>query len=119
MLTILLFVAIGVCGGLISGLLGIGGATLMIPALIFFVGYDQKLAQGTTLMLMVPPIGLLAAVEYYRHGFVNMRGAIIMAIFFFIGGYFGAKMAVKMNPVLLRKLFAVFLAIISVRMFFK
>ncbi|MBN2724444.1 MAG: sulfite exporter TauE/SafE family protein [Deltaproteobacteria bacterium] len=119
MFTTMVFIIIGLTGGMVSGLLGIGGATLMVPSLVFILGYEQKLAQGTTLMLMVPPIGVLAAMEYYRHGHVNIKAGLWMAAFFFIGGYIGAKFAIKMNPMVLRRIFAVFLMIVSVRMFFK
>lgn len=113
------FIIIGLAGGVLSGLLGIGGAVLVIPALVFFYGFDQRLAQGTTLMMMIPPIGLLAALEYYNSGLVNLRAAIFMAIFFFIGGFIGAKFAVKIDPLILKRVFAVLLVIIAVRMWVK
>ena len=112
------FSLIGIVAGFASGLLGIGGAVIIIPALILIFGFTQSTAQGTTLMLMVPPIGLLAAIEYVRAGFVNWKAAIFIAAFFLIGGWIGAKLAVKMDPVVLRKCFALFLMFIAVRMFF-
>jgi len=108
--TILILIGLG--GGLISGLLGIGGATLMIPALIYFVGYSQKLAQGTTLALMIPPIGFLAAYQYFKKGYVDIGAAAIMALAFFIGGYAGSKLALDLTPGLLRRIFAIFLMIV-------
>jgi uncharacterized membrane protein YfcA len=113
------FIIIGLTGGVLSGLLGIGGAVLVIPALILVYGFDQRLAQGTTLMMMIPPIGLLAALEYYNSGYADLRAAIFMAIFFFIGGFIGAKFAVKIDPLILRRVFAVLLVIIAVRMWIK
>ncbi|MCK4905965.1 MAG: sulfite exporter TauE/SafE family protein [Spirochaetes bacterium] len=119
MMEILGFALIGIIAGIMSGLLGIGGAIIMIPALIYIFGFEQKIAQGTTLLLMVPPIGLLAAIEYYKAGHTNLKAAIIIAVCFFIGGFFGSKLAMKIHPNLLRKIFAAFLMLVSIRMFFK
>jgi len=113
------YLLVGLFAGTASGLLGIGGAILIIPLLVHVFGFDQKLAQGTTLMLMVPPIGLMAAIEYYRKGFVDLKAAAIIAAFFFVGGFLGAKLAVKLDPQILRRIFAVFLMIVSIRMLLK
>jgi uncharacterized membrane protein YfcA len=109
---------LGLAAGTISGLLGIGGAVIIIPALVFIFGFSQKMAQGTTLLLMVPPIGLLAALQYYRAGSVDLKAGAIIAALFFVGGFFGAKLAELIDPALMRKIFAVCLAGISVKMFF-
>ena len=113
------YALVGLLAGAASGLLGIGGAILIIPALIYFFGFDQKLAQGTTLMLMVPPVGLMAALEYYKRGNVDLRAAAVIALFFFAGGLIGAKLAMRLDPHVLRRVFAVFLMLVSVRMFLK
>jgi len=109
---------LGLVAGAIGGLLGIGGAVIIIPTLVFIFGFSQMRAQGTTLLLLVPPIGLLAALQYYRAGEADLKAAIIIAALFFVGGFFGAKVAALLDPSLLRKLFALFLAGISVKMFF-
>jgi len=109
---------VGLAAGTLSGLLGIGGAVVIIPALVYIFGYSQKLAQGTTLLLMVPPIGLLAALQYYRAGDVDLKAGAIIAVLFFAGGFFGAKLALVVDPNLLRKIFAVCLAAIAAKMFF-
>jgi uncharacterized membrane protein YfcA len=109
---------LGLTAGAISGLLGIGGAIVIIPALVFIFGFSQKMAQGTTLLLMVPPIGLLAALQYYRGGNIDLKAGAIIAALFFVGGFFGAKLADLIDPALMRKIFAVCLAGISVKMFF-
>jgi uncharacterized membrane protein YfcA len=70
-------------------------------------------------MLMVPPIGLMAALEYYRQGNTNIKAAAVIAVFFFVGGLFGAKLALRLDPLVLRRIFAVFLMIVSIRMFLK
>jgi uncharacterized protein len=118
MAEILIFCLIGVVAGMASGLLGIGGAIIIIPALTLLLGFSEHTAQGTTLLLMIPPIGLLAALEYYKAGYVNLKAAIIIAVFFFVGAFFGGKIALKVDETILRKVFAVFLAAIAARMFF-
>ena len=84
---------IGLTAGILSGLIGIGGGMIMIPALIFFLNFSQKSAQGTTLAIMVPPIGVLAAWAYYKEGFVDIRAASVICIGFIVGSFFGAKWA--------------------------
>lgn len=110
---------LGLAAGLLGGLFGIGGAVVVIPALVYILGFDQKVAQGTTLWMMVPPIGILAAWQYYKGGDADIKSAGVLALFFLIGGFFGGKLAVKLDPTLMRKGFAIFLAITAVRMFFK
>jgi uncharacterized membrane protein YfcA len=110
---------LGLAAGTLSGLLGIGGAVLIIPALVFLFGFSQITAQGTTLLLMIPPIGLLAAMQYWKAGHVDLKAAIIIAIFFFFGGLLGGKLADALDPNLLRKGFALFLAVIAAKMFFE
>lgn len=119
MVEILGYAMIGVLGGVLSGLLGIGGAVLMIPMLVYIYGFEQHLAQGTTLMLMVPPIGILAAMEYYKQGNVDLKAAAVIALFFFVGGLVGAKLANKIDSSVMKKIFAVVLILMGVRMWFK
>jgi uncharacterized protein len=115
---ILGFAILGLTAGTASGLLGIGGAVIIIPSLVFIFGFDQKLAQGTTLLLMVPPIGILAALQYYRSGHVDIKAGAIIAALFIVGGFLGAKLADLLDPSVMRKVFAVCLAGIAVKMFF-
>lgn len=112
----LIILVIGLAGGISGGLLGIGGAVVMIPALIFFAGFNQHTAQGTTLCAMVPPIGILAAIEYYRAGYVDIKTAAIIAAGFIIGAYFGSIIAININPHLLKKIFGFLLLYISFKM---
>jgi uncharacterized membrane protein YfcA len=118
MMEIIGFSILGIAAGVLSGLFGIGGAVLVIPSLVLVFGFSERLAQGTTLLLMIPPIGIFAALEYYKAGQVNIKAAAIIALFFLAGGWLGAKLALKIDPTLLRKLFAAFLMAVSVRMFF-
>jgi len=112
----LIITVIGVIGGIASGLLGIGGAVVMIPALIFIAGFNQLQAQGTTLFAMIPPIGILAAFEYYKAGHVEIKTAAIIAAGFIIGAWFGSKLALNINPLILKKIFGFLLLYISIRM---
>lgn len=109
---------IGLAAGLLGGLLGLGGAIIMIPAMVMFLGYSQQTAQGTALIMMVLPVGALAAYQYYENGYVEMKAALIMAVFFFVGGYFGARFATHIPQEILKKLFAVMLIILAVKMLF-
>ena len=109
---------LGLAAGTLGGMLGIGGAVLIVPALVYLFGYPQKLAQGTTLALMVPPIGLLAVVSYFKAGDVDIRAAAIIAACFFAGGFLGGKLGVAMDAGILKKVFSVFMAIVAVKMFF-
>ncbi len=113
----LVLMVTGLAAGTMSGMIGIGGATIIIPALVF-LGFDQKMAQGTTLFVMLPPISLLAVMAYYKAGHINIKIASIVAVFFFFGAFFGGKIAVSLNDELLRKIFAGFLFIVSIKMFF-
>jgi uncharacterized membrane protein YfcA len=107
---------LGAVAGILSGLLGLGGAIIIIPAMVMLLGYSQQLAQGTTLMMMVFPVGAMAAYQYYQQGMVDMKAAIIMAVFFFVGGYFGAKFTTQIPQEILKKLFAVLLIVVAIKM---
>jgi len=110
------YIALGLLGGTLSGILGIGGAVLLIPALVYIFGFEQHTAQGTTLAMMIPPIGLLAMLEYYKAGHVNLKVAGIMCVGMFIGGYFGANIAAVIPAATLRKVFGILLLAIGMKM---
>ncbi len=115
-MNILLLLLLGLAAGVLSGLLGIGGGILIVPALIFLVGLPQHTAQGTTLALMVPPIGLLAAWTYYKQGCVDIKVAALICLGFFFGGLIGAKFATAINATLLKKLFGIALLVTAMKM---
>jgi uncharacterized protein len=115
---VLLIAVIGVVAGMLGGVLGLGGAIIIIPALVMLLGYSQQMAQGTALMMMVFPVGALAAFQYYQKGFVDVKAALIMAAFFFVGGYIGAKFATQIPQDILKKAFALLLVVIAVKMWF-
>jgi len=112
------FVVLGLFAGTLSGLIGIGGGIVIIPILVFLFGFTQHQAQGTTLALMIPPIGLLAALEYYRAGQVDLKAAGLVCIGFFVGGLIGAKLAVGVPDEVLKKIFGVILLLVGLRMIF-
>jgi uncharacterized membrane protein YfcA len=116
--TTFILLLIGMLAGFASGLVGIGGGVIIVPALVFILGYSQHSAQGTTLALMVPPIGVLAAYHYYQKGYVNLSSAAIICIGFFLGSYFGASKAVQFDEGLLKRIFAVMLIVIGIKMLF-
>lgn len=112
----LLYIMLGIIAGIFSGIFGIGGGSILIPALVFLFGLTQHQAQGTTLAIMVPPIGLLAALRYYYSGNVKLNIAAFICLGFFFGGLLGAHLIQNVPDLALKRLFGVFLAIISVRM---
>ncbi len=115
---LILLIIIGLVTGAMSGLLGIGGAIIMIPALVYLLGFNQQLAQGTSLAVMLPPIGVLAAYNYYKAGEMNLKYALIVAGFFIVGSYFGSKLALHIPQQALRKIFAVLLLVVAAKMLF-
>ena len=115
-MNIVLLLLVGLAAGVLSGLLGIGGGVLIVPSLLFIVGMTQHTAQGTTLALMVPPIGLLAAWTYYKQGCVDIKVAGLICVGFFFGGLIGAKCATIINAALLKKLFGFALLATALKM---
>lgn len=113
---LLLLIAIGIVTGAVAGMLGIGGAIIMIPALVFLAGLGQTDAQGTSLAVMLPPVGILAAYNYYKAGHVNIKFALILAATFLIGSYFGSKLALTLPQDILKKAFAVLLILVAAKM---
>ena len=113
---ILILIAIGIITGVMAGMLGIGGAIIMIPALVYLVGISQVTAQGTSLAVMLPPVGIIAAYNYYKAGQVNVKYAIILAVFFLIGSYFGSKLALNLPQPVLKKIFGILLLLVAARM---
>jgi uncharacterized protein len=116
MITTIEFIILGVIVGTLAGLLGIGGAVFIIPVLVYFMGWDQHLAQGTTLAMLVPPIGILAAWRYYQAGNVDLKVAGLLCIGFFVGGYFGGTIANQLPSDTLKKIFGIALLLISLKM---
>lgn len=104
---------IGLCAGMGSGVFGIGGGVVIVPVLVFIAGFTQHRATGTSIAVLLPPIGLAAVFEYARHGQVDWRAAIIIAVMMFVGAYLGAVVANKTGEAQLKLLFGVFLLLLS------
>ncbi|OJW82036.1 MAG: permease [Bacteroidetes bacterium 46-16] len=117
--TILILIMIGLVAGILGGMIGLGGGIILIPAMVMFLAMDQRMAQGTTVAVMLPPIGLFAVINYYKAGYVNLKYALIIAAAFMIGGYLGSKVALSIPQVMMRKIFAGLLVIIAAKMFFQ
>src|SRR5262249_25041415 len=115
----MLGVLVGLIGGTLSGLTGLGGGFIMVPLLVYLFGMSQHGAQGTSLAVLLPPLGLLAFLQYYRNGHVDVQIAILVALGFFFGGYIGGSIAQMIPGPLLRKGFAVVMALIACDMFFR
>ncbi len=113
---ILIFLIIGLAAGLVSGVLGIGGGIIIIPMLVGFLSYSQKDAQGTSLGLLLLPIGILAVMNYYKAGHVNIKAVGIMAITFVIGSYLSSLYALTLPEGVLKKIFAVFLILYALKL---
>ena len=111
-----LLAVMGSFAGIFAGFFGLGGAVIIVPALVFLFGFNQHEAQGTSLAMLLPPIGLLAVWRYWQEGYVNPKVAIILAIAFFIGAAFGAHFAVQLPHALMKKLFGASLILIGIFM---
>ena len=107
---------LGAFAGAFSGILGIGGGLIMVPALVYLMNMTQHQAQGTTLAVMLPPITLLSAYVYYKAGHIDIKIATILCIGFFLGSYFGGKIAVILPGIVLKRIFGVFLLITAINM---
>jgi len=117
--TLLILLLIGLLTGAVGGILGLSGGVILIPSLIYFVGFSQHEAIGTSLAVMLPPIGLFAAFNYYKAGQVNIKYALILAVAFMIGSYFTSKIAINLPENTIRKMFSILLMIIALKMFFQ
>jgi uncharacterized membrane protein YfcA len=113
---VLMFLAVGLMAGVLSGLFGIGGGILIIPSLIFLAKFTPKLAIGTSLGAMLLPVGLLGAYTYYRDGNLDLKGSMLIGLGLFLGAYFGARLAQQLSGITLQRMFAVFLLVVAVRL---
>ncbi|MBD2681301.1 MULTISPECIES: sulfite exporter TauE/SafE family protein [Nostoc] len=116
--TVLLCLILGLVAGIISGMIGIGGGLVILPALMLFLGFSQHLAQGTTLALLALPVDLLAAWTYYKQGDVDIKVAAILCLGFIFGGWFGAKIGLSLPNEIFNKVFAFLLLISAARILF-
>ena len=118
MQTILLLIIIGLAAGILSGMIGIGGGIIIVPALVFVLGFTQQQAQGTSLGLLLLPVGILAVVNYYKQGFIDVKVVGIMSVTFILGGWLGSKIALSLPQETVKKIFAIILIVVAVKMLF-
>ena len=113
---ILTLLCIGLFAGILSGFIGVGGGIIIVPALMYFMGLTQFEAQGTSLALMLPPIGILAAYNYHQAGVMNWKFAGIIAVAFIIGGFFGSRLSLKMDELLVKFIFGIIMLFVAIKM---
>ena len=118
MTTILILLGIGLVAGMVSGFIGLGGGVIIVPALVYFIGMSQHMSQGTSLAMMIPPIGILGVMNYYKGGMVDIKAALILASAFIIGSFFGSKAAMAMPEETIKKFFGFALMLIALKMVF-
>jgi uncharacterized protein len=116
--TMLIIILVGIAAGILGGLVGVGGGIIIVPALVYFIGFSQKTAQGTSLGLIMLPVGILGVLQYYKQGHVDFRVVGILAIGFLLGSYFGSKIALSLPQETIKKIFALLMIIIAIKMLF-
>ena len=117
-MNIIIFILIGIIAGILSGMFGIGGGVIIVPALMYLCGFSQLKAQGTSLAILLPPAGIVAFISYYKRGQVNVQAGILICIFLVVGSLFGAKIANNIPLSILKKSFGVLMILISLKMIF-
>jgi uncharacterized protein len=116
--TILLLVLIGLTAGVLSGMIGIGGGIIIVPALVYVLGFSQQQAQGTSLGLLLLPVGILAVLNYYKQGYIDIKVVGIMCVTFVLGGWLGSKISLSLPQETVKKIFAVVLLLVAGKMLF-
>jgi uncharacterized membrane protein YfcA len=116
--TLIILILIGLLAGFLSGLVGIGGGIIIVPALVFALGFSQKLAQGTSLGILLLPVGIFAVIQYYKQGYLNINYVAIVAVAFVLGGFLGSKLALSLSDEKMKKIFALLMLLIAIKMLF-
>ena len=116
--TILILAATGLMAGILSGFVGVGGGIIIVPSLVFLLGMSQHSAQGTSLFVLCLPVVFLALLNYWKEGQVNWKFGLIIAITFFVGGFVGSKLSLKLSPSLVQIIFGLIMAYVSFRLLF-
>ena len=118
MQTLIILIIIGLVAGMLGGMVGVGGGIVIVPALVFFLGFSQKMAQGTSLGILLLPVGLLGVWQFYKEGFVDLRVVFIISAGFFAGSYLGSKLALSLSQETVKKAFAILLIVVALKMLF-
>jgi uncharacterized membrane protein YfcA len=116
--TIVLLVIVGLLAGMLSGLVGLGGGVIIVPALVFLLGFSQHQAQGTSLGILLLPAGIFAVMNYYKKGYIDVKVVLLLFVGFLVGGYFGSKISLTLPEAMLKKVFAVALVLIAAKVLF-
>lgn len=116
--TILIVIIIGIAAGMLGGLVGVGGGLIIVPALVYFLGMSQHSAQGTSLGLILLPVGILGVLHYYKEGHVDFKIVGLLAVGFLAGSYFGSKIALNLSQEAVKKIFAFLMIIVAIKMLF-
>ena len=115
---IIVLFLVGLAAGILGGLVGVGGGIIIVPSLIYFLGFSQKEAQGTSLGILLLPVGILGVLQFYKAGYVDMRTVWLVSFGFLVGSYFGSKIALSFSQETVRKIFAVLMILIALKMIF-
>jgi uncharacterized protein len=116
--TIIILLIIGLAAGLLSGLVGVGGGIVIVPALVLLLHFSQKSAQGTSLGILLLPVGILAVLQYYKEGYVDIKIVALVSAGFVVGGLLGSKLALVLPEATIKKMFAIFMLITACRLLF-
>ena len=116
--TIIMLLVVGLAAGMLAGLVGVGGGVIIIPALVYILGFTQKEAQGTSLGILLLPVGILAVANYYKQGYIDVKAVVIISLAFVVGGFFGSKLALSIPQDTLRKIFGTLLLVLAIKMLF-
>lgn len=116
--TVIMLIIIGLAAGTLAGLVGVGGGVIIIPALVYIMGFDQKEAQGTSLGILLLPVGIFAVINYYKQGFIDLKVVLIISLAFIVGGFLGSKLALSISQETLRKVFGTLLLVLAIKMLF-
>ena len=115
---LLILLAVGLAAGFLSGMVGIGGGIIIVPVLVYFIGFTQHQAQGTTLFMFLLPIGILGVMNYHKAGHVDFKTAFIIATTFVVGSYFGSKIAISLDQKLVKQIFGAIIILLGAKMLF-
>ena len=116
--TILIIILVGVAAGMLSGLVGVGGGIIIVPSLVYFIGFSQKTAQGTSLGLILLPVGILGVLQYYKQGHLDVKVVGLLALGFLAGSYYGSKIALSLPQEMVKKIFAILMIAVAFKMLF-
>lgn len=115
-MTLFLILMTGLAAGILGGFIGIGGGVIIVPAMVYLLGMDQHTAQGTSVAMMLPPIGILAYMNYHKAGAADFKAGMLLALTFVIGGYLGSRWSLKLDPNKVKLIFGLFMIIVAMRM---